>query len=76
MKVRIAVAESSKVVELEVDDLEVFKETMKATVEAGDVFWTTDTKGREFGIPAGRIAFVEVESENADVAVGFAPGNR
>lgn len=76
MKVRIAVAESSKVVELEVDDLPAFKETMATTVEAGDVFWTTDTKGREVGIPAGRIAFVEVESENVDMAVGFAPGNR
>ena len=76
MKVRIAVAESSKVVELEVDDLAAFKETMRSTVEAGDVFWTTDIKGREVGIPAGRIAFVEVESENTDVAVGFAPGNR
>lgn len=74
MKVRIAVAESSKVVELEVDDLPEFKKTMAATVEAGDVFWTTDTKGREVGIPSGRIAFVEVESENAEVAVGFAPG--
>lgn len=74
MKVRIAVAESSKVVELEVDDLPEFKKTMAATVEAGDVYWTTDAKGREVGIPAGRIAFVEVESENADVAVGFAPG--
>lgn len=76
MKVRIAVADSSKVVELEVDDLPAFKKTMAATVEAREVFWTSDIKGREFGIPAGRIAFVEVESENADVAVGFAPGNR
>lgn len=76
MKVRIAVAESSKIVELEVDDLPALKESMKTSVEAGDVFWATDTKGREVGIPAGRIAFVEVESENADVAVGFAPGNR
>jgi hypothetical protein len=74
MKVRIGVAESSKVVELEVEDLPAFKDEVAAVVAGGDVFWTTDTKGREIGIPAARISYVEVESENADVLVGFAPG--
>jgi hypothetical protein len=74
MKVRIGVAESSKVVEMEVDDLSTFKDHVADAVSGGDVFWAIDTKGREIGIPAARIAYVEVESENADVLVGFAPG--
>lgn len=74
MKVRIGVAESSKVVELEVDDLSTFKGQVADAVSSGDVFWTSDTKGREIGIPAARIAYVEVESKDADVLVGFAPG--
>ena len=74
MKVRIGVAESSKVVELEVEDLSEFKDQVAAVVASGDVFWTTDTKGREIGIPAARISYVEVESADADVLVGFAPG--
>ncbi|MEX1038174.1 MAG: DUF3107 family protein [Acidimicrobiia bacterium] len=73
MKVRIGVAESSKVVELEIDDLKAFKESVAAAVESADVFWATDNKGREVGIPARNIAFVEVESAKADQAVGFAP---
>lgn len=73
MKVRIGVAESSKIVELEVDDLKAFKESVAAAVESGDVFWSTDKKGREVGIPARNIAFVEVESVDTDQAVGFAP---
>jgi hypothetical protein len=73
MKVRIGVSESSKMVELEIDDLKAFKESVAAAVESGDVFWSTDRKGREVGIPARNIAFVEVESADADQAVGFGP---
>ncbi|REK17830.1 MAG: DUF3107 family protein [Actinobacteria bacterium] len=73
MKVRIGVAESNKVIELEVEDVEAFKKKVGTEVEEGAVLWFTDTKGREVGIPSSRLAFVEVESQEQNTSVGFAP---
>lgn len=73
MNVRIGVAESSKVVEVEVEDLDSFKKDVESAVSGGSIAWFTDTKGREVGIPAQKIAFVEVETENGSRSVGFAP---
>lgn len=73
MKVRIGVAESSKVVELEIDDLEAFKKIVEDAVHDGEVAWFTDTRDREVGIPSSRISYVEVETGDDATAVGFAP---
>lgn len=73
MKVRIGVAESDKIVELEIDDVDAFKKSVASAVESGDMSWFKDTKGREVGIPAARLAYVEVEGEADGRAVGFAP---
>lgn len=73
MKVRIGIADSSKVVELEIEDLKKFRESIEDAVKGGGVAWFTDIKGREVGIPSGRIAYVEIESQDGAHAVGFAP---
>ncbi len=73
MKVRIGIAETDKVVELEIDDEKSFKQELEKAVSAGGMGWFTDTKGRTVGIPARSVAFVEIEGEDKGPAVGFAP---
>ncbi len=75
MKVRIAIADSSRVVELEVEDGAGF-ESLVETALSGDttLFWVDDIKKRRVGIPTKRIAYVEVEPD-LGAPVGFAPGS-
>ncbi len=73
MKVKIGVAESTKVVELEIDSLEDLKKELQELATEGGMAWFIDTKGREVGIPSGKVAFVEVEADEGGPAVGFAP---
>jgi len=52
-------------------------ETFIAEVEAAFVseeslFWVTDTKNNLVAIPLARIAFVEIETKESTVSVGFA----
>lgn len=73
MQVRIGVAESSKLVELEVEDEGEFRKSVEAALKAGGIAWFTDEKGRQVGIPSARIAYVEIDSPNGGRAVGFGP---
>lgn len=75
MKARIGVADSAKVVEVEVEDTDAFRSDMEsAFASEKDVHWFTDDKGHSVGIPVGRIAYVEIETEESRQRVGFAPG--
>ena len=73
MRVRIGIADTSKVVEIDVDDVEAFQSDMERGVTDGGLAWFTDTKGRTVGIPARAVAFVEIEASDGGHAVGFAP---
>ena len=73
MKVRIGIAETDKLVELDVEDAEGFKSEIERAVTEGGLGWFTDTKGRSVGIPAKNIAFVEIEDPDRSSTVGFAP---
>ncbi len=73
MIVRIGIAETDKVVELEIDEVKSFKKKVEKALDDGGVAWFTDSKGRSVGIPARSIAFVEIEDAEAHPTVGFAP---
>jgi hypothetical protein len=75
MHARIGVADSGKVIEIEVEDLDAFRVEMEE-VFAGDrpVHWFTDLKRRSVGVPVARIAYVEIDADDATRQVGFAPG--
>ena len=73
MRIRIGIAETGKVVELDVDDVKGFKEEMERSVVEGGIAWFTDTKSRTVGVPSQSVAFVEIEAEPEGPAVGFAP---
>jgi len=75
MKARIGVADSSKVIEIEVEDAEKFRAQVEEAFasEETDVYWFTDVKNRSIGVPVNRIAFVEIDPDGPR-KVGFAPG--
>jgi hypothetical protein len=72
--VRIGVTQAPREITVEVDDAE--RDDLKASVEAAlsgatDVLWLTDKRGRDVGIPAAKIAYVEVGSAAGDRRIGF-----
>lgn len=72
MKVRIGVVESTKVVELEVDDPAEFEQSFTAALEGTEALvWVEDAKSRRVGIPRDKVAYVEIETEDGKTAVGF-----
>jgi hypothetical protein len=71
MKVKIGIAESNRVVELEVDDVDAFEKMLEAEFGGGPgLIWVEDTKDRRVGVPKDRISFVEIDKEQ-DRPVGF-----
>ncbi len=72
MKVRIGVADTSKVIELEVDDVDSFKSELERVISEGGLAWFTDTTGGDVAIPGKSVAFVEIEASESGPAVGFA----
>lgn len=74
MRVRIGIAETGKVVEIEVDDDPAFRKEIGQAIEDGSMAWFTDIKGRSVGIPGKSVAYVEIDDPAADSRVGFVPG--
>ncbi len=61
-------------ISVEVDDDN--RDDVKSKVEAAlsgatDVLWITDKRGRDIGVPAAKIAYVEVGSADGDRRIGF-----
>ncbi len=75
MEVRIGVIHSPKELSIEVDRKpDDVSAAVNDAVESDDgVLWLTDVKGRQIGIPASRIAYVELESGADAKRVGFGP---
>jgi hypothetical protein len=76
MDVRIGVLHCPKELEVEVegdiDELEASVSSALADERA--VLWLTDVNGRRVGVPAERVAYVEIEIDGSDKRVGFGPG--
>ncbi len=73
MEVRIGVLHSPKelMLELEGSPDDVTKALDDALKKDDSVLWLTDTKGRRVGVPAERVAYVEIETESGAKRVGF-----
>ena len=72
--VRIGVTQAPRELSIEVDDAQ--RDDIKAAAEAAlagatDVFWIADKRGRETGVPAAKIAYVEIGSADGDRRIGF-----
>jgi len=73
MKVRISIAQTGREVDLEVEDPDAFIAEVEAAFGSDEpLFWVTDSKNNRVAIPLERIAYVEVETKESTVSVGFA----
>jgi hypothetical protein len=73
VNVRIGIAETNKVVEIDVDDPAAFEVTLEAAFAADTaLLWFEDEKKRRIGIPRDRFGFVEIDQAGNRQAVGFA----
>ena len=74
MDIRIGVTQAAREISLEQADDE--RDATKAKVELAlsgvvDVLWLVDKKGRTVGVPADKIAYVEIGSVEGDRRIGF-----
>ena len=73
MLVKIGVADSNRVIEIETEDPEAFRTSIEeAFSQARSVLWFEDTKKRMVGVPVARLAYVEIETDGAERQIGFA----
>lgn len=75
MDIRIGVTYTPKEVSVELDDSAdasaLKSEIDKAVAGEGAVLWLTDKKGNQVGIPADKIAYVEIGSDDDSPRIGF-----
>jgi hypothetical protein len=74
MEVRIGVVHTPKELKLDVDSTadELMQAIAQALSTEGGVLWL-DEKDRKIGVPAARLAYVEIDSESDAKRVGFGP---
>ncbi|MDO8392591.1 MAG: DUF3107 domain-containing protein [Actinomycetota bacterium] len=75
MDVRIGVTQTPREISMELAD-DQDRAALKARIEAAltgavDVLWLTDKKGRDVGIAAAKIAFVELGAAEGERRIGF-----
>jgi hypothetical protein len=73
--VRIGVTQAPREIAIEMAD-DTDRESVRSQVEAAlsgaaDVLWLTDKKGRSVGVPAAKIAYVEIGNDDASRRIGF-----
>ncbi len=73
MEIRIGVVHTPKEIALDLDGSvdDVKERIQKALADDDGVLWLTDTRGRTVGVPSERVAYVEIETDNASKRVGF-----
>jgi len=74
--VRIGVTQATREISIELEDDAATRKKVKAAIEAAlsgasDTLWITDKRGRDIGITAAKIAYVEIGSADADRRFGF-----
>lgn len=74
MDVRIGVTQAKELqIELS-DDADrdaLIGDVEKALASAEAILWVTDRKGRRFGVPSSKVAYVEIGSADESHRVGF-----
>ena len=73
MEIHIGVVHTPKELSLELDGTadEIVGTIDKALANGTAIVWVTDTKGRRIGIPAERIAYIELDEDADNKRVGF-----
>lgn len=73
MDVRIGVTHTPKEIELDMtEDPEAVAKTVEKALADGDkLLWLTDRRGRRVGVPAAKVAYVEIGTSSEERRVGF-----
>jgi Protein of unknown function (DUF3107) len=75
MDIRIGVTHAPREIEVELgDDADADKlvaQVEKVLSAETGMLWLTDRKGRRVGVPAARVAYVEIDSQHDERRVGF-----
>ncbi len=74
MDVRIGVTQAPRELTIELPDDE--REDAEKQIEAAlsgavDVLWLVDKRGKRLGVPAAKIAYIEVGTNDGDRRIGF-----
>jgi len=72
--VRIGIVQTVKELEVELEqdaDRDAVMAEIEAALSSESVLWLTDRKGRRVGVPAAKVAYVEVGAPTPDRRVGF-----
>ena len=76
MDVRIGVTYTPKEIDVELgedaDAAAVKADIEKALADDTAVLWLTDRKGRQVGVPVGKVAYVEIGAPGDERRIGFA----
>jgi len=74
MDIRIGVTYTPKEIALELSDsasAASVKTQVDAALTDNSTLWLEDSKGRQIGVPAEKIAYVEIGSEETSRPIGF-----
>lgn len=74
MDVRIGVSQTAKELDVEMPDgadVEALKAEIDKALTDGTMLWITDRKGRQVGIPAEKIAYLEIGHPDDGRRIGF-----
>ena len=74
MDVRIGVVQTPKELDIEMPegtDTDALKADVAKALEKGTTLWVTDRKGRQVGIPAEKLAYIEIGAPTDGRRIGF-----
>ena len=74
MDVRIGVSQTAKEIDVEMPDgtdVDELRADVDKAIGAGSTLWLTDRKGRQVGVPAEKIAYVEIGRPDDGRRIGF-----
>ncbi|MCB1002576.1 MAG: DUF3107 domain-containing protein [Acidimicrobiales bacterium] len=77
MDVRIGVTYSPKELDLDLGDgvdRDALHKEIEAAIASDGVLWLTDKRGRQVGVPASKVAYVEIGSPDDERRIGFGAG--
>ena len=74
MDVRIGLTQTPKELEVQLDegsDPAAIKAQVESVLADKSTLWLTDRRGRQIGVPAEKLAYVEIGSPQDDRRIGF-----
>lgn len=74
MDVRIGLSQTPKELEVQLEegaDPAALRSQVDAALKDGTTLWLTDRRGRQIGVPAEKLSYVEIGSPNEERRIGF-----